>query len=47
MDDTRRIATIREGKDFGDSTPAIKYNLDDRLGSSNILVDENGTQKVN
>ncbi len=43
MDDTKRIATIREGYDFGDSTPAIKYNLDDHLGSSNVLVDENGT----
>lgn len=43
MDDTRRIATIREGKDFGDSTPAVKYNLDDHLGSSNILVDDSGT----
>jgi RHS repeat-associated protein len=43
MDDTKRIATIREGNDFGDTTPAIKYNLDDHLGSSNILVDENGT----
>lgn len=43
MDDTKRIATIREGNDFGDTTPAIKYNLDDHLGSSNVLVDENGT----
>jgi RHS repeat-associated protein len=43
MDDTRRIATIREGDDFGDTTPAIKYNLDDHLGSSNVMVDENGT----
>jgi RHS repeat-associated protein len=43
MDDTRRIATIREGDTFGDTTPAIKYNLDDHLGSSNVLVDENGT----
>ena len=43
MDDTKRIATIREGDTFGDTTPAIKYNLDDHIGSSNILVDENGT----
>ena len=43
MDDTKRIATIRDGYDFGDTTPAIKYNLDDHLGSSNVLVDENGT----
>lgn len=43
MDNSSRIATIREGSDFGDTTPAIKYNLDDHLGSSNVLVDENGT----
>jgi RHS repeat-associated protein len=40
---SKRIATIREGDDFDDPTPAIKYNLDDHLGSSNVLVDENGT----
>jgi RHS repeat-associated protein len=34
---------VREGHDFGDPTPAIKYNLDDHLGSSNVLLDENGT----
>jgi RHS repeat-associated protein len=43
MDDTKRIATIREGYSFDDTTPAIKYNLDDHLGSSNVLVDEYGT----
>jgi len=43
MDDSKRIATIREGNNFGDTTPAIKYNLDDHLGSSNVLVDDSGT----
>jgi len=43
MDDTKRIATIRDGHDFGDTTPKIKYNFDDHLGSSNILVDDSGT----
>jgi RHS repeat-associated protein len=42
MDDSKRIATVREGYDFGDSTPAIKYNLDDHLGSSNVTVDDTG-----
>ena len=50
MDDTKRIATIRDGYDFGDTTPKIKYNFDslsrnlgNHLGSSNILVDDSGT----
>ncbi len=43
MNNQSRIATIREGDTFGDTTPAIKYNLDNHLGSSNVLVDENGT----
>jgi RHS repeat-associated protein len=42
MDDSKRIATDREGYDFGDSTPAIKYNLDDHLGSSNVSIDDTG-----
>jgi RHS repeat-associated protein len=42
MDDSKRIATVREGYDFGDSTPAVKYNLDDHLGSSNVSVDDAG-----
>jgi RHS repeat-associated protein len=42
MDDSKRIATMRDGYDFGDSTPAIKYNLDDHLGSSNVTVDDTG-----
>lgn len=43
MDDQSRIAMIRTGDDFGDSTPAIKYNLEDHLGSSSILLETNGT----
>jgi RHS repeat-associated protein len=42
MDDSKRIATVSDGYDFGDSTPAIKYNLDDHLGSSNVSVDDTG-----
>ena len=43
MDNTSRIAMIRTGEDFGDTTPAIKYNLEDDLGSSMVLLDTNGT----
>ena len=42
MDDQSRIAMIRTGDDFGDSTPAIKYNLEDYLGNSCILLETNG-----
>ena len=43
MDDTRRVATVRNGHAFGDSTPDVKYNLDDHLGSSGVLLDTSGT----
>jgi len=43
MDDSKRIASIRKGHKFGDTTPDIKYNMDDHLGSSNLSVDTNGT----
>ena len=36
-------ATRRIGADLGDSTPAIKYNLSDHLGSSCIQLDTSGT----
>jgi RHS repeat-associated protein len=36
-------ATRRIGATLGDTTPAIKYNLDDHLGSSCIQLDTNGT----
>jgi RHS repeat-associated protein len=42
MDDSKRIATVRDGYDFGDSTPSVKYNMDDHLGSSNVVVDDTG-----
>jgi RHS repeat-associated protein len=43
MDDSSRVATIRAGTDNNDSTPAIKYNLEDHLGSSSMMVDDSGT----
>jgi RHS repeat-associated protein len=43
MDDSKRMASVRKGSDFGDTTPEVKYNMDDHLGSSNLSVDENGT----
>lgn len=42
MDDTSCIAMIRTGYNFGDTTPAIKYNLENYLGSSCILLETNG-----
>jgi hypothetical protein len=41
MDDSKRIVIV-EGYGFDDSTPAIKSNLDDHLGSSNVTVDDTG-----
>jgi RHS repeat-associated protein len=43
MDASSRVATIRAGTDNNDSTPAIKYNLEDHLGSSSVMVDDTGT----
>ncbi|MES2133231.1 MAG: SpvB/TcaC N-terminal domain-containing protein [Bacteroidota bacterium] len=42
MDLVSRIATIRIGYDFGDTTPPIKYNLEDNLGSSVMQIKDNG-----
>ncbi len=42
MDDKSRIAMVRLGDDFGDTTPAIKYNLEDHLGNSCYLLETNG-----
>ncbi|MGN6646551.1 MAG: RHS repeat-associated core domain-containing protein, partial [Cytophaga sp.] len=36
-------ATKCIGADLGDSTPAVKYNLSDHLGSSCVQLDTNGT----
>lgn len=43
MDSNSRIATTREGADFGDTTPEVKYNLEDHLGSSTVLLETNGS----
>ncbi|MBS1940977.1 MAG: hypothetical protein JST38_08885 [Bacteroidetes bacterium] len=42
MDGRSRIATIRVGNDVEDPTPAIKYNLEDHLGTSSVMVDSSG-----
>ncbi|WP_300666991.1 YqiA/YcfP family alpha/beta fold hydrolase, partial [Fluviicola sp.] len=42
MDANSRIVMIREGDVFGDMTPSVKYNLEDHLGSSTILLETNG-----
>ncbi len=34
MDDKSRIATVRLGDAFGDTTPPVKYVLEDHLGNS-------------
>src|SRR5690554_304025 len=43
MDDSNRIAMVRLGYNFGDTTPAIKYNLVDHLGNSTLLLETNGS----
>lgn len=41
MDNQNRIALVRVGAPFpDDSTPAIKYQLGDHLGSSNLVIDD-------
>jgi RHS repeat-associated protein len=43
MDDQARIALVRVGPPFpGDTTPAVQYLLGDHLGSSNVVVDDQG-----
>ncbi|HEY9796413.1 MAG TPA: SpvB/TcaC N-terminal domain-containing protein [Leptolyngbyaceae cyanobacterium] len=43
MDDQQRIALVRVGEPFSnDSTPAVKFQLNDRLGSSNVVIDNSG-----
>ena len=43
MDDQSRIALLRVGQPFsGDATPAVKYQLGDHLGSSNVVIDVSG-----
>jgi RHS repeat-associated protein len=44
MDNQSRIALVRVGNPFpDDTTPAVKYDLGDHLGSSNIVVDDVGS----
>lgn len=42
MDGRSRIATIRVGTDMEDPTPATKFNLEDHLGTSSVMLDFNG-----
>lgn len=43
MDNEKRIATVRVGEPFdNDSTPPIKYELADHIGSVNNIVDDKG-----
>jgi RHS repeat-associated protein len=43
MDSKSRIALVRVGQPFtNDSTPAVKYDLGDHLGSSNVVIDGSG-----
>jgi RHS repeat-associated protein len=44
LDEQARIATVRVGAPFTqDATPAVKYHLNDHLGSSTVVVDDTGT----
>lgn len=43
MDGRSRIATVRLGDDMDDPGPAVKYNLEDHLGTSTTRLDANGT----
>jgi len=43
MDTEKRIATVRVGAPFtGDTVPAVKFYLGDHLGSSNLVISDNG-----
>jgi RHS repeat-associated protein len=43
MDNQSRIALVRVGQPFtNDATPAVKYQLEDHLGSSNVVIDSSG-----
>lgn len=43
MKQKSKIALVRLEKGFGDTTPAIKYNLEDHLGNSTILLETSGS----
>jgi RHS repeat-associated protein len=42
LDDTSRIATLRVGNDDTDSTPALKYYVEDHLGNASVTVKDVG-----
>jgi len=42
MDGNSRLATVRVGEDEDDDTPEVKYNLEDHLGNSSVMVDDEG-----
>ncbi|MCI0728150.1 MAG: discoidin domain-containing protein, partial [Chloroflexi bacterium] len=43
MDNQSRVALVRAGAPFpDDATPAVKYHLGDHLGSSNLVVGDDG-----
>jgi len=42
LDGNSRLATIRVGTDVDDATPIVKYNLEDHLGNSSVMVDGTG-----
>ena len=41
MDDQSRVASIRIGDAMGDTTPAVKYNLENTIYSSMVVLDNN------
>ena len=43
MDDTRRIATIRLGEAYSDTTDAIKFVHSDQVECSTLLTSSSGT----
>jgi RHS repeat-associated protein len=43
MDGRSRIATERVGTDTDDSTPTVKYNVEDHLGTSTVVLTNTGT----
>jgi RHS repeat-associated protein len=43
MDGRSRIATVRVGNAMDDPGPAVKYNLEDHLGTSTTRLDASGT----
>lgn len=42
MDNRSQITSLRLGHSFGDTTPAIKYNLENHLGSTMVTLDNTG-----